>query len=89
MKFQSSHRLFKLKNKPFDETRIKRKLQGPAHSKNENLYFLAPAQTKRMQPVSCKAPFRSILQENQSSSEGHEPKQIAPNRMALRFVAFA
>ena len=35
-----------------------------AHSKNENLYFLAPAQTKRMQPilVSCEAPFRSNLQ---------------------------
>ena len=35
----------------------------PTHSKNENLYFLAPAQTKRMQPilVSCEAPFRSNL----------------------------
>ena len=30
-------------------------IKGPAHSKNENLYFLAPAQTKRMKPilVSC------------------------------------
>ena len=39
-------------------------LKGPAHSKNENFYFLAPAQTKRMQPilVSCEAPFRRILQ---------------------------
>ena len=26
-------------------------LKGPAHSKNENIYFLAPAQTKRMQPI--------------------------------------
>ena len=25
--------------------------KGPAHSKNENLYFLVPAQTKRMQPI--------------------------------------
>ena len=40
-------------------------LEGPAHSKNENLYFfLAPAQTKRMQPilVSCESSFRSHLQ---------------------------
>ena len=39
-------------------------LKGPAHSKKENLYFLASAQTKRMQPilVSCKAPLRSNLQ---------------------------
>ena len=30
-------------------------LKGPAHSKNENLYFLAPAQRNRMPPslVSC------------------------------------
>ena len=43
-----------------------RHVKGPAHSKNENLYFLAPAQTKRMQPilVSCEAPFRSNLQKN-------------------------
>ena len=36
-------------------------LKGPAHSKNENLYFLALAQTKRMQPilVPCEALFRS------------------------------
>ena len=36
-------------------------LKGPADSKNENLYFLAPAQTKRMQPtlVSCEALFWS------------------------------
>ena len=26
-------------------------LKGPKHSKNENFYFLAPAQTKRMQPI--------------------------------------
>ena len=25
-------------------------LKGPAHSKDENFYILAPAQTKRMQP---------------------------------------
>ena len=39
-------------------------LKGPAHSQNEDLHFLAPAQTKRMQPilVSCEAPFRSNLQ---------------------------
>ena len=39
-------------------------LKGPAHSKNENLYYLALAQTKRMQPilVSCEEPFRSNLQ---------------------------
>ena len=39
-------------------------LKGPAHSKNENIHFLAPAQTKRMQPilVSWEAPFRSNLQ---------------------------
>ena len=38
-------------------------LKGPAQSKNENLYFLAPAQTKLMQQilVSCEAPFRSNL----------------------------
>jgi len=39
-------------------------LKGPAHRKNENLYFSAPAQTKRLQPilVSCEAPLRSNLQ---------------------------
>ena len=38
-------------------------LKGPAHSKNENFYFLAPAQTNRMQPilVSYQASFRSNL----------------------------
>ena len=36
-------------------------LKGPAHSKNENIYALAPAQTKRKQPI---APFRSNLQKN-------------------------
>ena len=36
-------------------------LKGPPHSKNENLYALAPAQTKRMQPI---APFWSNLQKN-------------------------
>ena len=30
------------------KTRI---LKGPAHSKNDFFYFLAPAQTKRMQPI--------------------------------------
>ena len=41
-------------------------LKGPAHRKNSNLYFLSPAQTKRMQPilVSCEAPFWSNLQKN-------------------------
>ena len=34
-------------------------LKGPAHSKNENLYFLATAQRNWMQP-----PFRSDLQNN-------------------------
>ena len=31
-------------------------VKGPASSKKENLHFLAPAQTKRMQPilVSCR-----------------------------------
>ena len=45
-------------------------LKGPAHSKNENLYYLALAQTKRMQPilVSCEAPFRSNLQKNHWNS---------------------
>ena len=39
-------------------------VKGPAHSKNENLYFLVPAQTQQMQPilVSCEAPFWSNLQ---------------------------
>ena len=39
-------------------------LKGPAHRKNENLHFTAPAQTKLMQPflVPCEAPFRSNLQ---------------------------
>ena len=41
-------------------------IKGSAHSKNENLYFLAPAQTKRMQPIllTCEAPFKSNLQIN-------------------------
>ena len=40
--------------------------KGPAHSKNENLYFLVPAQNKRMQPnlVLCEALFVSNLQKN-------------------------
>ena len=47
-------------------------LKGPAHSKNENLYFLAPALTKRTLPilVSCEAPFRHNLQQ---TSDGHDP----------------
>ena len=50
-------------------------LQSPAHSKNENLYFLATAQTKPMQPilVSCKAPFRSNLQKPIGPVWGHGP----------------
>ena len=38
-------------------------LKGPLHSKNENLYCFAPAQTKLMQPtlVACEAPCRSNL----------------------------
>ena len=45
--------------------------KGPAHSKNENLYFLAPAQTKRKQPilVSCEALFRSNLQKKNTGLE--------------------
>ena len=37
--------------------------KGPENSKNENLYFLAPAQRNRMQPilVSGEAPSRSNL----------------------------
>ena len=38
-------------------------LKGHAHSKNENLYFLAPAQTKLMQPF-LESEFRSNLQKN-------------------------
>ena len=39
-------------------------LKGPAHSKNEYLYFSVPAQTKRMHQilVSCETPIRSKLQ---------------------------
>ena len=39
-------------------------VKGPVHKKNENLYFLAPAQTKLMQPilVPYEAPLRSNLQ---------------------------
>ena len=35
------------------ETRVSRwlPLKGPAHSKNKNLYILAPAQIKRAQPI--------------------------------------
>ena len=52
-------------------------LKGPAHSKNENLYFLVPAQTKRMQPifVSCEAPFRRNLQKT-TGPLGRELKYI-------------
>ena len=49
--------LLKAKTLPFGRMDIETKeLKGPAHSKNENLYFLAPVQTKRMQPIllSCK-----------------------------------
>ena len=47
-------------------------LKGPAHRKNEDLYFLAPAQTKLMQPISmsCQAPFRSNLQKKNIGSVG-------------------
>ena len=53
-------------------------LKGPVHSKSENLYLLAPAQTKLMQPIlaSCEAPFRSNLQKKHWSSEGHVKKRI-------------
>ena len=46
--------------------------KGPAHSKN-NLYFLAPAQTKRMQPIleSCEEQFRSNFQKKHWSFGGH------------------
>ena len=45
-------------------------LKGPANRKNENLYFSAPAQTKRLQPilVSCEAPLRSNLRKKHWSS---------------------
>ena len=41
--------------------KLKMQLKGPAHSQNENFYFLAPAQSKRMQPilVSSETPFSS------------------------------
>ena len=59
--------------------------KGPEHGKDENLYFLAPTQTKLMQPISVsrKVPFRSNLQktfvqwESYWSSEGHDPLSSA------------
>ena len=38
------------------------------HCKNENLYFSAAGQTKRIQPIlaSCEAPFGSNLQKNKT-----------------------
>ena len=41
-------------------------IKGPAHGKNENLYFLAPAQTKPMKPIlmSCEAPFKGQFAKN-------------------------
>ena len=44
----------------------------PAHSKNEILYYLAPAQRNCMQPilVSCEAPFRSNLQKKNTGPVG-------------------
>ena len=55
--------------------KIVSRLKGLEHSKNANLYFLAPAQTKRMQPilVSCEAPFRNSLQKKHLFSGGHDP----------------
>ena len=52
-----------LKAVPLRKVEWVERLKGPEHSKNENLYFLAPAQTKWIQPilVSCKALFRSNL----------------------------
>ena len=42
------------------------RLKGHVHSKDENLYFLVPAQSKRMQPISVSwgASFRSNLQKS-------------------------
>ena len=50
-------------------------VKGPEYSKNENLYFLAPAQTKQMQPilVSCEAPFRSNLHKIAGPVSGYRP----------------
>ena len=44
-----------------EETLIGCDIKGPAQSKNKNVYFLAPAQTKGMQPilVACEATFKS------------------------------
>ena len=45
--------------------------KGPEHGKDENLYFLAPTQTKLMQPISVsrEVPFRSNFQKKHWSSE--------------------
>ena len=52
--------------------------KGSAHSKNENLYFLAHTQTKLMQPilVSIKALFRSNLQKKWSSGDHNGPVSL-------------
>ena len=62
------------------------KLKGPAHSKNENLYFLASAQTKRMQQI-----VKEQFSKKHWSSGGHDPHwSSGPVRvMTLKLVAFA
>ena len=59
-------------------------LRNPRHSKNENLYFFAPAQRNWMQPilVSCEAPFRSNLQKNTG------PVGALTGPLTLRLVVF-
>ena len=37
-------------------------LKGPVHNKNENLYFLAPSQTQRMQPIILAWPWSPLDQ---------------------------
>ena len=48
----------------------------PVHRKNENSYFLVPAQIKRMHTilVSCEGPYRSNLQKTTALVQwGHDP----------------
>ena len=71
-------------------------IKGPEHSENENLYILAPAKTKRMQPmlVSREAPHRlgGICKKTKTLTGPVIFLQIAPKtvlRMTLKLVAFA
>ena len=62
-------------------------LRAQGIGKMKNLYFLAPAQTKRMQPpipVSCEALFRSNLQKNTGPVSCFF-LQIAPTRCFINF----